>query len=229
MKEPGRTIPRSVLISLVVVAVIYIGINLSIVGVLPWRTFVPEGDHPEAAYIASAFMEKLHGPAVAKVFTVMVLWTCVGSVFALLLGYSRIPYAAAKDGAFPSIFARLHPTKGFPHLGLALIGLLAIAAAFLPFGTVLDSLIALRILVQFIAQIVGLVLLRRHRPDLVRPYKLWLYPLPLALVLVGWLFVFVTLPLLVMGFALGALALGVAAYLAWAKATDKWPFATTTA
>jgi APA family basic amino acid/polyamine antiporter len=226
--NPGRTIPRSIFISLIVVAAIYIGINLSINGVLPWRTFVPEENHPESAYVASAFMEKLHGPFVARCFTIMVLWTCVGSVVALLLGYSRIPYAAARDGVFPRVFARLHPTEGFPHLGLALIGVLAIAASFLPFGTVLDSLVALRILVQFIAQIVGLMLLRRHRPELVRPYKVWLYPLPLLLALAGWLFVFVTLPKVVMAVALGALALGVAGYFGWAKMTRKWPFAAAT-
>ena len=224
VKDPGRTIPRSVLTSLVVVALIYVGINLSINGVIPWRQFVPEDQHPEAAYIASAFIERLHGPIAARIFTVMVLWTCVGSVVALLLGYSRIPYAAARDGVFFGTFGRLHPRLGFPHLGLLLIGLLAIAGSFLPFGTVLDTLIALRILVQFVAQIAAVVLLRRHRPDLQRPYRIWLYPLPLMVALCGWLFVFVTSPVKVIAFSMTALLAGVIAYGVWSWRTGRWPF-----
>jgi amino acid transporter len=201
-----------------------VGINLSINGVIPWRQFVPEDQHPEAAYIASAFIERLHGPIAARIFTVMVLWTCVGSVVALLLGYSRIPYAAARDGVFFGTFGRLHPRLGFPHLGLLLIGLLAIAGSFLPFGTVLDTLIALRILVQFVAQIAAVVLLRRHQPDLQRPYRIWLYPLPLMVALCGWLFVFVTSPVKVIAFSMTALLAGVIAYGVWSWRTGRWPF-----
>lgn len=224
VRNPGKTIPRSVLLSLVVVAAIYVGINLSINGVIPWQTFVPEDKHPEAAYIASAFMEKLHGATMAKWFTVLVLWTCLGSVFALLLGYSRIPYAAAVDGVFPKAFSRLHPTKGFPHLGLLLLGILAIGCSFLSFSVVLDTLIALRILIQFIGQIGAVILLRRRRPDMERPYKIWLYPLPLGIAFVGWVFVFVTLSPAVIAFALGSLVVGTGAYLAWAFRLSLWPF-----
>ena len=53
---------------------------------------------------------------IASVFTLLILWTAFGSVFALLLGYSRVPYAAAREGYFFSVFGRLHPTKGFPHV-----------------------------------------------------------------------------------------------------------------
>ena len=215
VKDPGRTVPRSILISVVSVALIYMGINLSIVGVVPWREFVPESAHPEASYIASAFMERVHGPGIAKAFTVMVLWTCVGSVVALLLGYSRIPYAAALEGGFPRIFARLHPTGGFPHVGLLLIGFLAIAGAFLPLGTAIDALVALRILVQFLGQSVALVLLRRQRPGLERPYRVWLYPWPLVVGGIGWLAVFATTGAAVLTGVAIALAIGSALGAAW--------------
>ncbi len=128
VRDPGRVIPRSILISTVVVAVIYFGINLSIIGVVPWREFVPEGAHPQSAFIVSTFMERIYGPKIATAFTVMVLWTAFGSVFALLLGYSRVPYAAARDGYFFAPFARLHPTGGFPALSLIVLGVIAIAA-----------------------------------------------------------------------------------------------------
>ncbi|MFM7103522.1 MAG: APC family permease [Verrucomicrobiota bacterium] len=225
VRDPGRTIPRSVLWSLVSVAVIYLGINLAIIGVVPWRTFVPEDQHPESAYVVASFMDRLHGPQVARVFTVMVLWTCVGSAFALLLGYSRIPYAAARDGNFFGVFGRLHPTRHFPHVALLLVGLLAIAGSFLRFSVVLDTLVALRIVVQFLGQIAALVLLRRHRPDLARPYRVWWYPLPLLVAGLGWLFVFGTLPGLVVGFVGMATAGCLAAFLAWSRWRGEWPFA----
>src|SRR6185503_3205609 len=113
VQNPGRVIPRSILISTVAVAFIYIGINFSIVGVVPWREFVPSGDHPESNFIVSTFMEKIYGSRVATVFTLLVLWTAFGSVFALLLGYSRIPFAAAEGGYFFRVFGKLHPTKDF--------------------------------------------------------------------------------------------------------------------
>lgn len=217
VKDPGRTIPRSVLLSLASVAVIYVGINLSIIGTVPWKQMVPESEHPEAMYVVSVFMEKLHGTGVARFFTVMVLWTCIGSCLALLLGYSRIPYAAAREGAFFSVFARLHPERAFPHISLLLIGTLAIAGSFLRFGLVLDTLIALRIVVQFIGQIGAVVWLRRHRPDLHRPYRIWLYPLPLWIAGLGWFFVFATLPVDVLVFATGALGAGSLLYWAWSR------------
>jgi amino acid transporter len=96
------------------VALIYLGINLAIIGVIPWREFVPASDHPESGFIVSIFMQRLYGERVAMIFTLLVLWTAFGSVFALLLGYSRIPFAAAESGYFFRVFGRLHPTKDFP-------------------------------------------------------------------------------------------------------------------
>src|SRR5918912_484125 len=152
VRDPGRTIPRSIIISVLAVAVLYFAINLSLVGVVPWREFVPADAHAEASFIVSAFMEKIYGPRVATAFTLMVLWTAFGSVFALLLGYSRIPFAAAQDGYFFRGFARLHPTKQFPYVSLIVIGLLSIACSFFSLGVVIDALITTRILIQFIGQ-----------------------------------------------------------------------------
>ena len=226
VKEPGRVIPRSILISVVAVAVIYLGINLSIIGVVPWREFVPAAEHPESDFIVSAFMERIYGARVASLFTALVLWTAFGSVFALLLGYSRIPYAAAVDGTFFRVFGRLHPEKRFPHVSLLLIGLIAIAASTLSLGMVIDALITTRILVQFIGQIVALSILRRTAPDLPRPFRVWWYPLPNLVALFGWIFLFSTSGPEVIAFGLGTLALGIVAYLAWARHTGQWPFGT---
>ena len=171
VRDPGRVIPRSILISVVAVARSTSGINLSVIGVVPWREFVPAADHPQADFIVSAFMERVYGARVATFFTALVLWTAFGSVFALLLGYSRIPYAAALDGTFFRVFGRLHPTKRFPHVSLLLTGVIAIAASTLSLGMVIDALITTRILVQFIGQVVALTLLRRNAPDMPRPVQ----------------------------------------------------------
>ena len=225
--SPGLVIPRSILISLVAVAAIYFAINLSLIGVVPWREFVPAKDPPDP--VASLFMEKLYGSKVAGVFTVMVLWTAVGSVFALVLGYSRIPYAAAQNGDFFKIFGRLHPKKDFPHVSLLVIGLVSIICSFLPLMTVIDALLITRILVQFIGQIVAVILLRRRAPDLERPYRIWLYPVPCLIALVGWLFVFATANWKVIAFGLGTLLAGLLFFLIWSWQTKRWPFARTSA
>jgi amino acid transporter len=225
VKDPGRVIPRSILISVLAVAVIYLGINLSIIGVVPWREFVPAADHSHSDFIVSTFMERVYGTRVASLFTALVLWTAMGSVFALLLGYSRIPYAAARDGTFFAAFARVHPTHHFPHVSLLLVGGIAIAASTLSLGMVIDALITTRILVQFIGQIVALSLLRRHAPDMPRPFRVWWYPLPNLLALFGWIFLFSTSGLEVIAFGLGTLLLGVGAFFLWAWHTCRWPFA----
>jgi len=223
VKSPGRVIPRSIMISLVAVALIYFAINLSLIGVVPWREFVPAKDPPDA--VASMFMEKLYGAKVAGVFTVMVLWTAVGSVFALMLGYSRIPYAAAQNGDFFKVFGRLHPRKDFPHVSLLVIGLVSIVCSFLPLMTVIDALLITRILVQFIGQVVAVILLRRRAPALERPYRIWLYPVPCFVALVGWLFVFGTADWKLILFGLGTLMAGLLFFLIWAWRTKRWPFA----
>jgi amino acid transporter len=224
VRDPGRVIPRSILISTAAVAVIYLGINLSIIGVVPWREFVPADAHPESNFIVSIFMQKIYGTAVATIFTLLVLWTAFGSVFALLLGYSRIPFAAAESGYFFRVFGRLHPTKDFPYVSLLVLGTISIIAGFFSLGTVIDALIVTRILVQFMGQAFGLILLRRRSPDMPRPYRMWLYPVPALIAVLGWIFVFATTQLLVIVFGVGVLALGCLAFLLWSWNTKRWPF-----
>jgi amino acid transporter len=225
VREPGRVIPRSILISTAAVALIYLGINLSIIGVVPWREFVPASTHPESNFIVSIFMEKIYGSKVAVLFTLLVLWTAFGSVFALLLGYSRIPFAAAESGYFFRVFGRLHPTEDFPYVSLLVLGAISIVAGFFSLGTVIDALIVTRILVQFMGQAVGLMLLRKRAPELARPYRMWLYPVPAFVALAGWVFVFATTELRVIVFGVGVLALGCVAFLGWSWRTSRWPFA----
>lgn len=222
VKDPGRVIPRSIMISLVGVTALYVLINLSIIGIVPWQSFVPATDPP--APVVSLLMEKIYGVNIAKIFTVMVLWTAFGSCFALLLGYSRIPYAAARDGNFFRAFARLHPTQNFPHVSLVVIGVLAVVCTFLPLMTVIDALLTTRILVQFIGQAAAVILLRRTQPKLERPFRMWLYPLPALIALVGWLYLFCTTDLKQLAYAMCVLVAGLVGFFIWAKTTERWPF-----
>ncbi|MEP7273886.1 MAG: APC family permease [Acidobacteriota bacterium] len=224
VKDPGRVIPRSIVISVIAVAAIYVAINFSIIGIVPWRDFVPAETSPHADFIVSIFMERIYGKGIATAFTAMVLWTAFGSVFALLLGYSRIPYAAARDGYFFSIFGRLHKTGKFPAVALVLIGCISILGSLFSLGLVIDALITTRILIQFIGQIFAVTLLRRRAPEMKRPYKIWLYPIPNLLALIGWIFIFGTTDPRIILFGLGSLALGVVAFLAWSWRSGKWPF-----
>jgi amino acid transporter len=226
VRNPGRTIPRSVIISVIAVALIYIAINFSVIGVVPWREFVPAAEHPQSNFIVSIFMERIYGSGIATLFTAMVLWTAFGSVFALLLGYSRVPYAAALDGYFFKVFNRLHPKKNFPYISLVVLGVIAIVFSFFSLGMVIDALITTRILIQFIGQIAAVSLLRKTQPGLKRPYRIWLYPLPNILALIGWVFVFATTDWTIIVFGLGTLVLGVLCFFLWSRQTGQWPFAT---
>src|SRR5579871_3393250 len=206
VRDPGRVIPRSILYSILAVAAIYFLMNLSIIAVVPWREAM------QSKFIASEFVERLYGTRAAAVVTVLVLWTAFASVFALLLGYSRIPYAAAIDGHFFKIFAALHPRGQFPHVSLLVMGILSLIASMWSLDAVISALLTSRILVQFIAQIAALHHLRKHQPAMPRPFRMWLYPIPSVVALAGWAYIFLTSGWVFIGFGLLTLLAGVAAY-----------------
>ena len=183
VRDHGRTIPRAVITSVIVVAAIYLTMNLSIIAVVPWQEAM------KSEQIAALFMETLYGRQIAVIFTILVLWTVLACMFSITLGYSRIPYAAAMNGDFLAIFARVHPTKRYPAVSLWTLGILTAVFCYLPLQTVIETAVTVRILVQFVAQIIGLHILRTTRPDIVMPFRMWLYPIPSLIALVGWLFV----------------------------------------
>ena len=219
VREPARVIPRSILFSIAACAIGYLAIHLALIGVLPWR------EEMQSNFIVSDFMERLHGRTAAILATVMILWTAFGSVFALLLGYSRIPYAAARDGFFFRIFGRVHPVKNFPHISLLVLGAVSIGAAFFKLDAVISALITTRILVQFIGQLFAVPLLRKKLPDSARPYKMWIYPLPAVVAFFGWLYIFLTSGLVFITIGVATLAVGVLVYLGWSYGIGAWPFA----
>ncbi len=213
VREPSRTIPRAVILSVCIVAAVYLTMNISIIAVVPWQEAM------NSKNIAADFMERLFGRSIAVAFTCLVLWTAAACMFAITLGYSRIPFAAARNGDFFSVFAHLHPSKTYPVVSLAAIGVLTAFFCFFPLGLVISSAVTIRIAVQFIGQIVGLHVLRVSRPDVPLPFRMWLYPLPSLLALLGWVFVLATpdvdlgwTPLLV---ALAVNASGAVVFVLW--------------
>ena len=218
VKEPGRTIPRAVIYSILGVTLIDVAISFGFIGVIPWQEAMA------CESIGAEFMGRVYGPWAAKLLAGMIVVTAFASLFALLLGYSRVPYAAARDGIFIRWFGILHPTKEFPHRSLLLVGGAAIAASFLSLESVILALMAARILVQFVGHTIALFLIRRRRPDIKLPYKMALYPIPALVSLLGYTYVFSSLGTRFITFGLVTIVVGVAAYLIMAYQQKEWPF-----
>ena len=186
VREPAKTIPRAVVGSVVVIAMIYMTMNLCIIGVVPWQ------DAMVSKNIAADFMETLYGRPWAVAFTWLILWTALACMFSITLGYSRIPYAAAKQGDFYRVFGKLHPRGKYPWVSLLALGVLTSLFCFLELKMVIDAAVCVRIVVQFLGQIAALHLVRTTRPDIRLPFRMWLYPVPSLIAAAGWIFVLVT-------------------------------------
>jgi amino acid transporter len=218
VSHPNRTIPRAVLWSIAIVAVLYFGLNLAVLGTLSWRT----AEHSNA--IVADFMRHIHGPWGGVLVTLLILVASWGSVLAMLLGYSRVPYAAAADGRFFKVFARLHPRGQFPTLGLLYMGALSALACLSSLADLIAVLIVVQTMFQFAAQCVAVILLRRAAPAAPQCFRMPLFPLPAVIALAGWIYITVTSK--PAHIAIGALmfAAGTAVYLLQARRQGNWPF-----
>jgi amino acid transporter len=200
VKDAARTVPRAILISIALVAAIYLAMNISVLAVLPWQGLVGAQNGAAALSldarraVISTFMETAYGPhlgpALGRVAAGLVMMTAFSGVFSLLLGYSRIPYAAARDGNYFRVFGRLHP-KGFPNVSLLMLGAAAICFCFFSLADVIAALVVLRILLQFLMQHAGVIYLRRTQPEIKRPFRIWLYPLPPLLAIAGFVYILI--------------------------------------
>jgi len=219
IQEPQRVIPRSIFLSILGIMTLYLLLNWSVGTVVPWA------EASQSKFIVSTFVERLYGPLAAKAATALVLWVAFASLFAVLLGYSRIPYAAAADGEFLPLFGRLHPTKNFPHVSLLILGGVGFVFSLLfRLGEVITAILAMRILVQFVGQAVGLVLLRRRLGTANLPFRMPLYPLPVVVAVAVWLWVFWSTGPRFMLSGLGVIAAGVVAFLLWSRRLGRWPY-----
>ncbi|HYV91290.1 MAG TPA: APC family permease [Chitinophagales bacterium] len=199
IKNPESNIPKSIFISITGITTLYLLLNLSIVRVIPWQ------QAQKSEFIVSTFINHIYGPQIAIIATVMILLIAFSSLFAVMLGYSRVPYAAAVDGQFFSVFGKLHPTKNFPYISLLALGGAGFVFSLLfRLGDVITAVLAMRIVVQFIGQAIGVLLLRERTKGTHLPkkspkrsgqagqvqFRMPLYPLPVIVAVIVWIFIF---------------------------------------
>src|SRR5437660_5335915 len=189
IKDPTRNIPRALLLSILLVACLYLMMNVCILAVIPWREMLQAGHNNSGLYVVSLFMQSIYGPWAAQLVTGLVIVTAFASVFSLTLGYSRVPYAAALDGNYFRAFAKVHPVHRMPHVSLLALGTVAAAFCFLRLRDAIAALVVIRLVLQFLVQAVGVMVLRIRRPEMPRPFRMWLYPLPALLACAGFLFI----------------------------------------
>jgi fructoselysine transporter len=221
IKNPTRNIPRSMFLSIAGISVLYLAMNISVTSVVPWQ------EAKDSEFVISLFMQRLAGNTAAIIVTCLILWVAFASLFSATLGYSRIPYAAAADGSFFKIFAKLHPTKQFPHISLLFLGGLGFIFSLLfRLSDVISAILAMRILVQFIGQAIGLILLHKARGKQFFPWKMPLFPFPAYLAIILWAGILVSTGLKMILTGIAVIAAGAVVYFIKAKRNGEWPFNT---
>ncbi len=219
LKNPGRVMPRSIVISILAMMVLYLALNIGVVGVVPWQQVA------KSTSVASTAVTASWGHGAANVITALIVVAAFASVFAGLLGGSRVPVNAARDGVFFPAFGRLHPKGGFPTLALLVMGAITAIGSFFTLTAVINMLLAVAVVVQSVSQIIALTVLRRRQPRLRRPYRQWLYPVPSVVALAGWIYVYASADRVSLIGSVIWLVVGVVAFVWWARVTDSWPFA----
>jgi fructoselysine transporter len=219
MKNPEKNIPRAIFISIIGIAILYFAMQTSILSVIPWQ------EAKDSPYLVSLFVERTFGMRWATFGTGLILVLAFGSIFSATLGYSRVPYAAALDGNFFSIFGRVHQTKHFPYVSLLALGLTsAVICLFFDLFSVIRAILAMRCLIQFVGQACGLMLLHRKWKSERWPFRMWLYPVPVLLAIAGWIGIFLSTGFRPIVSSLVAMTVGVLVYLVRARMLGQWPF-----
>ena len=218
LRAPERTLPRSIVLSIVIVVVLYVVMSTVILGIIPWQE-AQQTRTIASLFIARTFADPARGRIAALVMTSLILFVTASSLYAVILGYSRIPFAAARDGQFFRVFGRVHATKHFPHVSLLTIGAVTLPFCFFSLGQLVSWLIQVQILLQFVWQCAAVVLLRRYRPDVAKPFRMWLYPLPALVSLAMWIYIFLSAPAAGIAFSVAFLALDVGAFAIFDRST----------
>jgi amino acid transporter len=228
VRRPEKTIPRAILISVAIVAAFYVAMNLAVLPSLGSAAKHTADSAMLRVQLVADIARAAFGGWAGYTIAGLIVWTAFASVFSLLLGYSRVPYAAARDGNYFAFLAAVHPRHGIPHRSLVALGLVAAAFCFLTLTQVITLLVITRIVLQFFLQHAGVMLLRVQRPELERPFRMPLYPLPPLIAIAGFVFMLVNRAHALQGLAVAAgIGLsGTAIYLWRAKRLGQWPFET---
>ncbi|MFC5089916.1 APC family permease [Amycolatopsis plumensis] len=218
VRSPGRTLPRSIIFSILGIMGLYFLLQVGVLGSIPLDQL------KDAKSVASSVLEQVWGTGVAKTITVLIVIAAIGSVFAGLLGGSRVPFEAARDKVFLPVFGKLHPKLHLPTAGVLTMGAITILGSLFTLTTVINAAVATLVIIQSLAQVAAIVVLRRRQPNLKRPYRQWLYPVPTIIALIGWVYIYVSADWLSIGLSLGWIVIGAVAYLVYAKTERTWPF-----
>jgi amino acid transporter len=218
VRDPGRTIPRSIVLSILGIMSLYFLLQIGVLGA------VPLDELKSATSVASTVLEQAWGSGTAQAITVLIVVAAIGSVFAGLLGGSRVPFEAARDKVFLPVFGELHPKLKLPTAGVLTMGVITMIGSLFTLTTIINAAVATLVIIQSLAQVAAIVVLRRRQPNLPRPYRQWLYPLPTIIALVGWVYIYISATWLSIGLSLCWIAIGCIAFLVYAKAEHTWPF-----
>jgi amino acid transporter len=222
VKNPTKNIPRAVILSIILVAALYFFMTVSIIGVVPWQAAAV------SQHVVSDFMQLIYGHWAAQVITVLILAAAFASLFALMLGMSRIPYAAAVEGQFFKSFAKLHPKGRFPTVSIITLGALSVFFCFFNLENIIEILMVIQVIILFLAQILAVTLIRKYRKDIHRPFQMWAYPIPSIAAAALWILVLVSTGWKLVAIGIGVLAVGIALYMIRARTLHQWPFAVET-
>lgn len=218
MRNPGRTIPRSIVAAILGIMSLYFLLQIGVLGSIPLEEL------KTATSVASTVLEQAWGSTAAQIITGLIVVAAVGSVFAGLLGGSRVPYEAALDKVFLPVFGRLHPQLHLPTYGVLAMGVITIVGSLFTLTTIINAAVATLLIIQSLAQVAAIVVLRRRQPNLVRPYRQWLYPVPTIVAGLGWVYIYFSATWLSIGLSLGWVAIGCVAFLIYARTERTWPF-----
>jgi basic amino acid/polyamine antiporter, APA family len=227
VRDPGRTIPRAIVWSVGLVAVLYLLLNTSVLGTMPWQELIGQAGTNARLSVAAVVVQRVYGAVAGRIVALLVVWTAFASVYALLLGYSRVPYAAALDDNYFRIFAHVHPRHRIPNVSLLMLAGVSMLFCMLQLVDLVAALVVIRILLQFLLQQIGVMVLRRTQPDLERPFRIWLYPLPPLVAITGFIYILFSRPHFAreIFFAMAVVLTGTAIYMVRAHRRGEWPFA----
>jgi len=226
VRQPEKTIPRGILLSVLFVSMFYVAMNLAALPSLRDAAAHTAANAAVRLQLVAEIARSAFGQWAGYTIAALIVWTAFASVFSLQLGYSRVPYAAARDGNYFRFLAAVHPKHGIPHRSLVALGLVGAFFCFFSLVDVITMLVVTRILLQFFLQQSGVMLLRVYKPELERPFRMPLYPLPPLAAMAGFVFILANRTHALWGLEMaGGIAVsGTMIYIFRAHRLKQWPF-----
>jgi amino acid transporter len=219
VRDPIKTIPRTIYLSIIIVAILYLCMSVTIIGTIPWKEAAVSNS------VVSDFIGRLYGHGAGIVMTMLILIAALGSIFMMVLGYSRVLYASGKEGTFIRAFGRLHPKGKFPTVALVVLCALSIPFCWLPIEKLIAAMMVIQIVIQYVPRNLSVIAIRMYRKDIHLPYKMWLFPLPVIIAALGWLYTAYTPDQRqYFGWTAAVVTAGVITFLLRSRHTGEWPF-----